>query len=276
MAAKYVSINNQLFLEEDAKIGVSDLAMHRGYGIFDYLKVIDNRPIFIEDHFNRFYNSAREMYLEVMLDRAQLRKAVNELIEKNGIATSGIKLLLTGGYSEDGYKLGKPNLIISQYPLNLQEENKLDTGMKLVTYDHQRQLPHIKTIDYLMAVRLHPFMNEKGANDVLYHNTGVITECPRANFFVVIDKDIITPKSNILRGITRSKVLNFKISGYTIAEEDFSIDDLSGIKEAFITSTTQYAYPVAAIDGRIVGDGKIGPVTKQIRELLFKLTHAPH
>jgi len=274
MAAKYVSINNQLILEEEAKLGVSDLAMHRGYGIFDYLKVIDNRPIFIEDHLNRFYNSAKEMYLDVMMDRAQLKNAIEELIEKNGIATSGIKLLLTGGYSEDGYRMGKPNLVILQYPLNLQEENKLDAGMKLVTYDHQRQLPFIKTIDYLMAVRLHPFMKEKNADDVLYHNTGVITECPRANFFVVIDKEIITPKSNILRGITRSKVLNFKVSGYTIAEEDFSIDDLSSIKEAFITSTTQYAYPVSAIDGRLVGDGKIGPVTKQVREQLFKLTYA--
>lgn len=274
MAAKYVSINNQLILEEEAKLGVSDLAMHRGYGIFDYLKVIDNRPIFIEDHLNRFYNSAKDMYLDVMMDRAQLKNAIGELIEKNGIATSGIKLLLTGGYSEDGYRMGKPNLVILQYPLNLQEENKLDAGMKLVTYDHQRQLPYIKTIDYLMAVRLHPFMTEKNADDVLYHNTGVITECPRANFFVVIDKEIITPKSNILRGITRSKVLNFKISGYTIAEEDFSIDDLSSIKEAFITSTTQYAYPVSAIDGRLVGDGKIGPVTKQVREQLFKLTYA--
>jgi branched-chain amino acid aminotransferase len=273
MAAQYVSINNQLFLEEDAKIGVSDLAMHRGYGIFDYLKVIDNRPIFIEDHLNRFYNSAKEMYLDVMMNRAQLRNAIEELIKKNGIATSGIKLLLTGGYSEDGYRMGKPNLIILQYPLNLPEENKLDTGMKLVTYDHQRQLPYIKTIDYLMAVRLHPFMKQKDADDVLYHNTGVITECPRANFFVVIDKEIITPKSNILRGITRSKVLNFKISGYTLAEEDFSIDDLSSVKEAFITSTTQYAYPVAAIDGRVVGDGKAGPVTKQVREQLLKLTY---
>ncbi|ASU33514.1 aminotransferase class IV [Mucilaginibacter xinganensis] len=274
MAAKYVSINNELFLEEDAKIGVSDLAMHRGYGIFDYLKVIDNRPIFIEDHFNRFYNSAKEMYLDVMLDRQQLRKAVEELVEKNGIPTSGIKLLLTGGYSEDGYRMGTPNLVILQYPLNLQEENKPDTGLKLVTYDHQRQLPYIKTIDYLMAVRLHPFMKEKNADDVLYHNTGVITECPRANFFVVIDKEIITPRNNILRGITRSKVLNFKVSGYTIAEEDFSVDDLPNVKEAFITSTTQYAYPVTMIDGKMIGDGKTGPATKQIREQLFKLTYA--
>ncbi|MCR8559512.1 aminotransferase class IV [Mucilaginibacter sp. BJC16-A38] len=274
MAAKYVSINNQLFLEEDAKIGVADLAMHRGYGIFDYLKVIDNRPIFIEDHLDRFFNSAKEMYLEVEPDREQLKKTILELIEKNGIATCGVKLLLTGGYSTDGYAMGKPNLIISQYPLNMEQENEFDMGMKLVTYDHQRQLPFIKTIDYLMAVRLQPFMKQKNADDVLYHNTGVITECPRANFFVVTEKEIWTPAHNILKGITRSKVLKFRISGYPIVEKDFSIDDFKNVREAFITSTTKYAYPVSSIDGRMIGNGKIGPVTRQVRDLLFKLTYA--
>lgn len=274
MAAKYVSINNQLFPEEDAKIGVSDLAMHRGYGIFDYLKFIDNRPIFLEDHLDRFFNSAHEMHLQVALSRDELKKAIVELVEKNGVATCGVKMLLTGGYSADGYVMGKPNLIISQYPLNMDEENEFETGMKLITYDHQRQLPFIKTIDYLMAVRLHPYMKEKKVDDVLYHNTGVITECPRANFFVVTDKEIWTPGNNILKGITRSKVLKFKISGYPIIERDFSIDDFKNVREAFITSTTKYAYPVSVIDGKMIGNGRIGPVTKQVRELLFKLTYA--
>jgi branched-chain amino acid aminotransferase len=273
MAAKYVSINNQLFLEEDAKIAVTDLAMHRGYGIFDYLKVIDNRPIFIEDHFNRFYASAKEMYLDVMFDRTQLRKAVEELVEKNGVATSGIKLLLTGGYSEDGYKAGKPNLVILQYPLNMQQENEPGVGMKLITYGHQRQLPYIKTIDYLQAVRLHPFMRENKVDDVLYHNNGTITECPRSNFYIVTGNEIVTAANNILRGITRSKVLDFKIDGYNIIERDFTLDDLSGAREAFITSTTQYAYPVSEINGQLIGDGNTGTVTRQVRELLFKLTY---
>ncbi|WP_428328978.1 aminotransferase class IV [Mucilaginibacter sp.] len=274
MAAKYVFINNQLFLEQDAKIGFSDLAIQRGYGIFDYLKVIDNRPIFIEDHLNRFFNSAKDMYLEVMLTREQLKTAVRELVHINKTPTCGIKLLLTGGYSEDGYAMGTPNLIISQYPLNMEEENEFEMGLKLVTYNHQRQLPYIKTIDYLQAVRLRNFMQENNADDVLYHNNGAVTECPRANFFMVTGNEVITQKENILKGITRSKILDFKIEGYTVIEKDFSIADLTGIKEAFISSTTKYAYPVSIIDGKMIGDGKIGPVTKQIREQLFKLTYA--
>ncbi|MCO5947087.1 aminotransferase class IV [Mucilaginibacter flavidus] len=271
MAAKYVSINNELVLAADAKVGVGDLAMHRGYGIFDYFKVVDGRPVFMEDHFNRFYNSAKEMHLEATLNRDELRKTIAELMEKNNMPNSGIKLLLTGGYSEDGYKMGKPNLIILQYPLSFKEGNQVETGLKLATVNHQRQLPSIKTIDYLMAVRLHPFMKENGFDDVLYHNNGTITECPRANFWIVSGNEIITAANNILRGITRSKVLNFKVDGYTILERDFTLNDLANVQEAFITSTTQYAYPVAAIDGKEIGDRKIGPVTRQVKEQLLQL-----
>ena len=274
MAAKYVSINNQLVLAADAKVGVGDLAMHRGYGIFDYFKVVDGRPIFMDDHFNRFFNSAKEMHLDVMLDRDELRKTITELMEHNNMPNSGIKLLLTGGYSEDGYKMGKPNLIILQYPLGFKEGNKVETGLKLATVNHQRQLPSIKTIDYLMAVRLHPFMKENGFDDVLYHNNGTVTECPRANFWIVSGNEIRTAANNILRGITRSKVLDFKVDGYTIVERDFTLDDLANAQEAFITSTTQYAYPVAAIDEKEIGDGKIGPVTRSVKEMLLKLIKA--
>ncbi|HVW97920.1 MAG TPA: aminotransferase class IV [Mucilaginibacter sp.] len=274
MAARYVSVNNELIPVTDARIGVNDLAIHRGYGIFDYLKVINGRPIFIEDHLNRFYSSAKEMYLDVPLDRAQLKQAIISLMEKNEMPESGIKLLLTGGYSEDGYKAGSPNLILMQYRLNIQQENTFDKGMKLATVDHQRQLPSIKTIDYLAAVRLHPFMQEQGVDDVLYHSNGIITECPRANFFIVSGNEIATAAGNILKGITRSKVLNFDVDGYTVVERDITLAELQAADEAFVTSTTQFAYPVSAIDGKTIGDGKIGPVTRRIRELLFKLTYA--
>jgi len=273
MAAKYVWINNQMMEAENAKIGVTDLALHRGYGIFDFLKMVDGRPIFIEDHFNRFFNSAEAMYLEVAYSRDELRQAVMQLTEANGVSTAGVKLLLTGGYSDDGYKMGAPNLIILQYPLNLQEENKLDKGLRLAAYNHVRQLPHIKTIDYLQAVRLHPFMRETNTDDVLYHENGVVSECPRANFYMVTDNEIVTASRNILKGITRSKVQNFNIDGYNIVERDFTLDELATAKEAFITSTTQYAFPVTNIDDMPVGDGKTGPVTRKIREMLFDLTY---
>ena len=98
----YISINFELYKEDDAKILVTDLALQRGYGIFDFLKTINNPIIFKEDHFNRFYNSAKELNLEINFSKEQLFKVIEELMTKNNTPNSGIKFILAGGYSEDG------------------------------------------------------------------------------------------------------------------------------------------------------------------------------
>src|ERR1700679_2318124 len=107
--ARYVWINNEIVPQAEAKIGVDDLSIHRGYGIFDFFKIIDNRPIFIDDHLNRFYRSAAAMNLDAGLERPALKQAIQNLMEQNNMPDSAIKLILTGGYSEDGYAMGKPN-----------------------------------------------------------------------------------------------------------------------------------------------------------------------
>lgn len=270
MSTRYISINTQLFPEADAKIHVSDLSIHRGFGIFDFLKTINGKPIFIQNHFDRFYNSAKELNLKVNYDRESLLNAVNALMEKNNMPNSGIKFILTGGFSEDGYTIGEPNLVITQSPFEY-DPNGFDKGTTLVTYNHQRQLAVIKTIDYLKAILLQPYIKQNGADDVLYHHNGLIRECPRANFFIVKGKKIITAKTDILKGITRSKVLGMEIEDYSIVEEDFTLEDLAKADEAFITSSTKNVLPVLAIDGQKVGDGKPGKVTYQLNQLFNEL-----
>lgn len=109
----FISINFQLYKAEEAKILVTDLALQRGYGIFDFLKTINNQIIFKEDHFNRFYNSAKELNLQIDFSRKELLHGINDLMAKNIMPNSGIKFILTGGYSEDGYTIAKPNLVIT-------------------------------------------------------------------------------------------------------------------------------------------------------------------
>jgi len=268
----YISINNELFLKEDANISVADLAIQRGYGIFDFLKTISNKPIFIQDYFNRFYHSAKEMNLEVELNRDQLYETILKLIEKNNIPNSGIKIILTGGFAEDGYTMVKPNLIIIQTPLNI-IETETKKGIALVSYNHQRQIPHVKTIDYLQAIRLQKFVKENGADDLLYHNNGKVRECPRANFFIVTDDEIITAKNEILNGITRKKILSLDIPGYTFVERDFTLDEVYQAKEAFISSSTKNAFPVDQVDGKLIGDEK-NNITTLINNKLLALIEA--
>ncbi|HZY37284.1 MAG TPA: aminotransferase class IV [Mucilaginibacter sp.] len=267
---KYVSINNEIVPEAEAKIGVSDLSIHRGFGIFDFFKIIDNRPIFIEDHLNRFYRSAAAMNMDAGLDRPALKQAIYELIAKNDLPESGIKIILTGGYSEDGYSMGKPNLIIMQLPFKMEDAAEVKP-MKLVTFQHQRQLPAIKTIDYIQAILLKPFIKQNDADDVLYYHNNHVSECPRANIFIVTDDEIITPKDNILAGITRGKALQLSIDGYSMVERNITLDDLFAAKEAFVTSSSKNACPVIAVDGKDIGDGKPGKITGLISEKLYEL-----
>ncbi len=270
MSAKYISINTELFEEADAKIHVSDLAIQRGFGIFDFLKTINGKAVFIDNHLDRFYQSAKALNLRLSYDRKTLLLAVEALMKKNKMPNSGIKLILTGGFSMDGYSLGEPNLVITQSPFEYQGSS-FEKGTTLVSYNHQRQLPIVKTIDYLQAILLQPYIKENAAEDVLYHQNGWVRECPRANFFMVKDQQIMTAQTGILKGITRSKVLAMEIPGYTIVEKDFNLSDLALADEAFITSSTKNVMPVLVIDGQPLGDGKPGPITRQLHQQFSEL-----
>lgn len=273
MSELLTNINGEWVEKDEAVLQISDLAIQRGYGIFDFLKTINQKPVFLEDHLDRFYFSASEMQLKPDLKRDQLKKIIHQLIEKNGLGSSGIRITLTGGYSADGYSVAKPNMIITQDPLMLATD-AFEQGIKLITHEHQRQLPHIKTIDYVYAIYLRNSVKEHGADEVLYHNHGEVTECPRANFYIVTqNNDVITPAKNVLRGITRKKILQFS-QLVNIREGLITLRDLENAREAFITSTTKNVLPVLSINGKTIGAGKPGEITTEIsRKLMTFMQH---
>lgn len=266
---QYVVIDQELVAKEDAKISIYDLGVCRGYGIFDFFKTIQNQPIWLDDHLHRFYYSAAEMFMEIPLERESLKKLIKQLTDKNNLPDSGIRISLTGGYSEDGYSSIRPNLMISQEPFTYNKDN-FENGIRLVTYEHQRQLPHIKTIDYLQAIRLQQYVKERDAQDLLYYHQSTVLECPRCNFFMVNEQDeIVTPSDNILKGITRKKIL--QMPGFTIKEKVIYRDEFATAKEAFVTSTTKSILPVFNIDGRDIGNGKPGNITREIWQRLLEM-----
>lgn len=268
MTKLFVFINNELLPAEEAKLSVTDLAIQRGYGIFDFLVVVKGSPVFLDDHLNRFYHSAAAMHLPVALNKNELTRAIHLLIEKNQLLNAGIRITLTGGDSPDGYSIGIPNLIITQNPFQYTYTSPLK-GIRLITHEHQRQLPHIKTIDYAKAIYLQPTIKAAGADDVLYHNAGIITECPRSNFFIVNKKrEVITPDKQVLAGVTRAKILLNK--QFVVKEEPIALEALANAEEAFITSSTKNVLPVIAIDGKPIGNGAPGPVTQQLLQWIIQ------
>jgi branched-chain amino acid aminotransferase len=269
--AKWVFLNDAFVEEEKASLHFRDLSFQRGYGIFDFFRLIGNAPLFLEDHLDRFFSSAEKMHLEPPVDRADFKTIISQLIQKNDLPGTGIRLSLTGGYSEDGFTLARPNLVISQHYFTLPTKEQLQTGIKLISHPYQRQLSQIKTIDYLMAIWLQPLRIKHNADDILYHQNGVVSECPRSNFFLVTtDEKIITPLDDVLKGITRKKLLDMAGRHYPVEQRAVTMDDVKAAREAFITSTTKQILPVRQIDQVQFGKHDIADHLQQLFTAFIK------
>lgn len=239
-------------------LSFKDLSFQRGYGIFDFFRLKANKPLFLEAHLDRFFFSAEEMRLPVPLAKEEIKTAIAALIEKNHLPNTGIRLSLTGGNTDDGFNIGQPAFLITQHPFTPPAAEQVQNGIRLFSYPFQRQLPQVKTIDYLMAIWLQPKRIEAGADDILYYQDGIISESPRSNIFLVTaDNKIVTPAENVLAGITRNKVLALAKEHYSVEERAVSIAEIKKAKEAFLTSTTKQVLPVAQIDDTIFPQRKI-------------------
>ncbi|NEU07334.1 amino acid aminotransferase [Flavihumibacter sp. R14] len=271
MSNSFVVLNGNIIPAADATVFINDLSIQRGYGIFDFFKLVGGRPVFLDDHLKRFYHSAGQMRLTVKQTPEELKEILHSLIARNKLPDSGVRITLTGGYSPDGFSIAEPNLIITQQKFNINKEAARN-GTRLVSYQHQRQFSEVKTIDYLMAIWLKTFIAENHADDVLYHHKNIISECPRANIFIVTqDGALVTPVNNLLRGVIRKQVLQLASSMYRVEERDVNLTELYNAKEAFITSTTKNILPVIQVDEHVISDGKPGETTRILQNELNQL-----
>ena len=248
----------------DACVPIEDLGLQRGYGIFDYLRVSERVPLFLDDHLDRFFRSAEMMRLPLSIDRQGLTRIIHEVIDSEALTVSGIRILLTGGPSSDGYTISAPRLAVIRQPLAAPPGQLPATGIALCSYGYQRQLSSVKTTDYLMAVWLQPWLKERGGDDILYHDGGLLRECPRSNIFLVDEAGfLVTPKDGMLAGITRKHVLFVaEQSGIPTAVRDVRLEELDRAREVFITSSTRRIVPVQQIDDHMVSAP--GPVTQML------------
>ena len=268
MSSLFLYINNQFLPATDGSLPVSDLSIQRGYALFDYLKVVNGIPLYVDDHLDRLFHSAEQLHLPIIHTREALKDIIRQLMQHNHQPHSGIRITLTGGNSPDGYSIAAPNLIISQSPLQLPTPEAVERGIKLMTYPHQRQLPHVKTTDYVMAIWLQLQVKEQGADDILYYNEASISECPRANIFMVKEGKLITPAQNILKGVIRKHVLQLAADMLPVEERDIPLQELKLAEEVFITSTTKQVLPVRQVDEVVLFKEGPGRITTQLLHLL--------
>jgi branched-subunit amino acid aminotransferase/4-amino-4-deoxychorismate lyase len=264
---EYFFLNGKILSASEAVLRITDLALLRGFGIFDFMRTHRKKPFLMDKYLTRFFNSARHMELEIPYGREKIADIIHELLEKNRIYEAGIRIVLTGGYTSNGFTPAEPNFFILIERINFPPADYYKNGVKLFFYQHQRELSQIKSINYLSPIFLRSRIKEAGTYDVLYHFNNHILEVSRSNFFIIRDQKIITPDNHVLPGITRSSVIDIARKHFSVTERPVHVDELREADEAFMTGTTKKVLPVIQVGDHIIGRGRPGPVTGKLMEL---------
>ena len=256
--------NGEFLPQEAIQFSINDVGILRGYGIFDFFRVINQVPVFMEDNLKRFEQSARIMGMDLPYSREKIASVIQELAKINAFETGYIKMVMTGGETSDGFSPGKPNLAILNHPLVSPSENKFTEGVSLMTYDYTRDFPEAKSIHYAMAVRLQKYWKPAGHEDVLYHAGGKVSEVSRSNVFFFKGDRLITNEESVLMGVTRKKILMLAEVNHEIVIRDFSLDELLAADEVFMTSTNKEVMPIVKLDDKVIANGKPGTKTRAL------------
>ncbi|XOV93796.1 MAG: aminotransferase class IV [Bacteroidota bacterium] len=257
--------NGQLKDQSEVSLPIHDIAVVRGYGIFDFFRLSQGVPLFIDDHLDRFYGGAERARLIPPINKHAFKEQILEMIEENDMPISGIRIILTGGVGNGPYAVGTPNLIVTQEPISFPTEEMFEKGVKLITHEYLRDIPEVKTINYMTGIWLQQMIQEKEAFDVLYVHKGIVHELTRSNIFIVNEnRELITPNGQILKGITRKQLI--RTLG-NVQERDITVEELASAKEAFITGTTKKVLPIRAIDDWEYRSTESGSVTREIMKV---------
>lgn len=274
---KLVSFLDEKWLKnEDLKISAFDISVLRGFGIFDFLRTYRHQPFMLTEHIDRLFKSAKYLGMIVPYNKEEIKNIILEGIEKNKkqAVDFAIRIVVTGGVGIDSVTPGKHSLLIIFSPLQNYPKSYYEKGVKIITYQEKRVIAEAKSLNYLVGVvALGKAKKQKAIEAIYKDEKGKLYEGTTSNFFVVMNNTIITPKNEILMGVTRNVLLKLaKKQGIKLVEKDIYYKDISKCKEAFITASNKEIMPVVQVDDKKIGQGKVGPVTKKLIEGFNTLT----
>ncbi len=267
-------VNGSILPTDQGTVPVTDLGLQRGYGVFDYGRTYHGRLFHFEENVARFRRSAAELHLEVPASDQEIRDIAEQLIEQSDLRNPSIRLLLTGGDTTGSPAPAKPNFMVIAEEMFIYPEEAYREGAGLITVEFQRELPQVKSINYLNSIRLEPLRKAKGAFDILYHSHHGITECPRSNFFAFVGDTLVTPADHVLLGVTRKLVLKLAAEEFSIEERELRMEEIGQFTEAFVTSTSKKIVPVTRIDDQEIGSGRVGERTGRLMQLFDDYTES--
>lgn len=264
----HVWLQGELVPLSQASIGVYDLALLRGFGIYEGIATHDGEPFRFSDHWERFMRSAKALDLTLPFGEEEVLEGMRAVAKANAPRGRGIiRMILTGGTADAGIRhvAGRETLYILSEPMKPYPVEWYEHGASIITHEHQRALPEYKTIDYTAAVMLQSVLAAKKAVEAAYVSQGTVLECTGSNIFAVKDGVLTTPKDGVLAGITRKMTLELaREAGMRAEERALPLRELLSADEAFLTSSFKDIVPVASVDGSAIGSGAPGPVTKDL------------
>jgi D-alanine transaminase/branched-chain amino acid aminotransferase len=253
--------NGEIFPMDTPLFETNDLGLLRGYGLFDFFRTYNGIPFRWDDYWARFENSARSLKLTLPLTQEETAEILAKLHALSGEAEVAFRFVLTGGYAPDSVNVIRPNFLIRTEPLPQDNPAGRLKGIKVLPYEYVRDLPEIKSTNYVHMILMADDMRKQSASDLLFHKDGEISELTRSNIFLFKGDKLITSDRNILNGITRRVVMELAEAHFEIQVRAVSLAELIAADEVFTTSTTKWVMPVVAVGDNLIGTGVAGKNT---------------
>ena len=271
-----IYIDGKFYSEADAKVSVFDHGLLYGDGIFEGIRFYNGRVFRLEEHLERLWDSARSICLDIPISQRAMSEALLETIRKNDLRDGYIRLIVTRGVGNLGLnpeQCKHPSIIIIVAQIALYTEAVYRNGLSVVTCATRRTNPSalnpaVKSLNYLNNIMARIEANLAGADEALMLNDeGNVAECTADNVFVIKHGQIFTPPitAGALRGITRAVVFEIAAElGIKVTETDITRHDVFIADECFLTGTAAEIIPVVKADGRLIRNGKPGPISTRM------------
>ena len=282
-----VYINGKFFDKADARISVYDHGLLYGDGVFEGIRVYAGKIFRLREHLDRLYDSAKHIALEIPLGREQMTEAVVRTVQVNDKKEGYIRLVVTRGAGSlgiDPRKTTDPQVVIIVDDISLYPPELYENGLEVVTSSYVRNHPNaleprIKSLNYLNNILAKMEAVRAGCLEAIMLNVhGEVAECTADNVFFVKRGVLRTPPTHagILEGITRDFVIELAHAAkIPVQEVILTRHDVYCADECFLTGTGAEIIPVVKCDGRVIGTGKPGPVTRQLRERFHQAVRQP-
>jgi branched-chain amino acid aminotransferase len=271
-----VWIDGKYFDRDNAAVSVFDHGLLYGDGVFEGVRAYDGRIFRLERHLERLYHSAKAIWLEIPYAPHEMTKIVTDARARSGIADAYIRLIVTRGAGDlglDPRKCARPTVICIVDTIKLWPADRYERGLTCLTaatpIAHRENLsPRVKSLNYLSHILAKVEGIAAGVDEVIMLDAaGYVAEASGMNLFAVAGNVVITPPAyaGILRGVTRDAVLELAAdAGYGVEERLLNRYDLYTGDEVFLTGTAAEIAAVTKLDGRVIGTGTAGRVTRDL------------